>query len=93
MDSPLPSQRCTLRMVWQRLPSEARCRLFEDGDVQTALLTKRIEDAALAGCDLVVTQAGLLTTSQHNMERCGLGIAFNRAVWGSPIDLDASSVE
>lgn len=48
---------------------------------QTAVLLRRIQDASLSGCDLVVAQSGLMTTSQNNMERCGLRIAFNRAVW------------
>jgi len=48
---------------------------------QTALLRRRIRDASLCGCDLVAAQSGLLTTSQKNMERCGLRVAFNRAVW------------
>lgn len=38
-------------------------------------------DAAELGCDLVAAQAAVGSTSQHNMERAGLRIAFSRAFW------------
>lgn len=48
---------------------------------QAALIQQRIADAAQAGCNLVVTQTRAGTTSQRNMERAGLRIAYTRSVW------------
>ena len=48
---------------------------------QTALIARRIEEAVAAGCDLITGQAEFGSTSQHNMERAGLRIAFTKAVW------------
>lgn len=48
---------------------------------QQALLRARMADAARQGCDLVAAQAGLDTTSQHNMERAGMRTAYTRAFW------------
>jgi GNAT superfamily N-acetyltransferase len=48
---------------------------------QRALLEARIAIAAAAGCDLVSGQTGITTTSQHNMERVGLRIAYTKALW------------
>ena len=48
---------------------------------QTAVLHRRIADAAEAGCRLVVAQTGVNTVSQHNMERVGLRIAYTKAIW------------
>lgn len=54
---------------------------FRRRGCQTALLRARIADAAKLGCDLIAAQAGLGTTSQHNMERVGMRIAYTRAFW------------
>ncbi len=43
---------------------------------QTAVLRRRVSDAAAAGCDLVVSQARPGTQSQRNMERAGLRTAY-----------------
>jgi ribosomal protein S18 acetylase RimI-like enzyme len=48
---------------------------------QTALLARRIADAAAAGCDEVVSLAEFGSGSQRNLERAGLGVAFTQAVW------------
>jgi GNAT superfamily N-acetyltransferase len=48
---------------------------------QTALLARRIADAAAAGCDSVASLAEFGSTSQRNLERAGLGVAFTQAVW------------
>lgn len=53
-----------------------RCR-----GCQQALLRVRMADAGRQGCDLIAAQAGLDTTSQHNMERAGMQIAYTRAFW------------
>jgi N-acetylglutamate synthase-like GNAT family acetyltransferase len=48
---------------------------------QTALLARRIADAAAAGCDEVVSLAEFGSGSQRNLERAGLRVAFTQAVW------------
>jgi GNAT superfamily N-acetyltransferase len=54
---------------------------FRRRGCQKALLQARMVDAARHGCDLIAAQAGLDTTSQHNMERVGMRIAYTRAFW------------
>ena len=48
---------------------------------QTALLYRRIHDAALAGCDLMVSQCMPGVTSQYNQLRTGFHIAGSKAWW------------
>ena len=48
---------------------------------QTALLRRRIRDAALAGCDLLASQCMPGTPSQRNQLRAGLRIAGSKAWW------------
>ena len=48
---------------------------------QTALLLRRIADAAEAGCDLVVSQCVPGSQSQRNLERAGLRTAYTQAIW------------
>jgi GNAT superfamily N-acetyltransferase len=48
---------------------------------QTALLARRIADAAAAGCDTVASLAEFGSGSQRNLERAGLRLAFTQAVW------------
>ncbi|MFF2889368.1 GNAT family N-acetyltransferase [Paenibacillus sp. NPDC057967] len=50
--------------------------------LQTALLKWRLHEAYQAGCDLVAGQASFGSSSQHNMERLGMSLAWTRAVWG-----------
>ena len=49
--------------------------------VQTALLRHRIQVAAQAQCTLIVGQASVVSTSQHNMERLGLSTAYTGTIW------------
>jgi hypothetical protein len=49
--------------------------------LQTALLRRRISDAAGAGADIVFSGAAPLSTSHRNMERVGLRTQFVRALW------------
>ncbi|MBD3917419.1 GNAT family N-acetyltransferase [Paenibacillus sp. PR3] len=56
---------------------------FRKRGLQTAFLHKRCYDAAIAQCDLVVSQAAYASISQNNMERAGLRIGYTRAVWTS----------
>jgi hypothetical protein len=48
---------------------------------QTALLYRRLHDAALAGCDLMVSQCRPGGTSQNNQLRVGFRIAGSKAWW------------
>jgi GNAT superfamily N-acetyltransferase len=48
---------------------------------QTALLARRIADAAAAGCDTIASLAEFGSASQRNLERAGLRVAFTQAVW------------
>ena len=57
---------------------------FRGRGCQTALIQRRIADAAHAGCTLLVTQTRVGTTSQHNMERAGMRIAYTKAIWKTP---------
>ena len=53
-----------------------RCR-----GCHTALLHRRIADAAAAGCDLLAAGAKPGSASQRNMQRAGLRIAYTTAIW------------
>lgn len=48
---------------------------------QTALLARRIADAAAAGCDTIASLAEFGSGSQRNLERAGLRVAYTQAVW------------
>lgn len=54
---------------------------FRRNGLHTALLKWRLHEAYKAGCELVVAQAGFGSSSQNNMERAGMRIAWTRAVW------------
>lgn len=49
--------------------------------VQSALITRRIDEAAQAGCDLLVGGAYFGTSSMRNQQRAGLSLAFTRGIW------------
>ncbi|WP_054024781.1 GNAT family N-acetyltransferase [Bacillus sp. FJAT-28004] len=53
---------------------------FRNQGLQTALISRRLHEAHLAGCELVVAQASFGSTSQHNMERAGLHMAWTRSI-------------
>jgi ribosomal protein S18 acetylase RimI-like enzyme len=57
------------------LPEYRRC------GVQTALIARRIEDAAAAACDTVCSGAAFGSASQRNLQRAGLQVAYTKAVW------------
>jgi hypothetical protein len=48
---------------------------------QLALLRARLADASKAGCDLAIVQASPGSTSQRNIERVGMRVAFTKAIW------------
>ena len=52
--------------------------------VHAALARQRIHDAHLAGCDLIVGHAAAGSASQRTMERCGLRLAYTKAIWSTP---------
>jgi hypothetical protein len=56
---------------------------FRGRGCQAALLRRRIADAALAGCDLILSQATPGTISQRNIERVGLRTAYTQTIWTS----------
>lgn len=49
-----------------------------------ALLVHRLREATRVGCDLAVSQAGLGTTSQANLARAGLAMAYTKSTWTAP---------
>ncbi|MFS0864055.1 GNAT family N-acetyltransferase [Fredinandcohnia sp. 179-A 10B2 NHS] len=49
--------------------------------VQSALIKERIKQAMVDNCQLVVGQAKFGSTSQRNMERLGMKIAYTKAIW------------
>lgn len=49
--------------------------------VQNALIMERLKDAKLMGSKLVTGQAKFGSTSQNNMEKVGLSIAYTKAIW------------
>lgn len=48
--------------------------------VQSALLAKRLADAAAAGCDIAVVTTGAGTKSQQNVQRFGFQLLYTRAI-------------
>ena len=54
---------------------------FRRQGCQTALLRRRIADAAAMKCDFVVTHTTPGSESQRNIERVGLRVAYTSAVW------------
>jgi GNAT superfamily N-acetyltransferase len=57
---------------------------FRGRGVQTALIRHRLAAARDRGCDLVAGHAAAGSTSQRTMERCGLRLAFTKALWSTP---------
>jgi hypothetical protein len=48
--------------------------------VQTALLAKRLADAARAGCDVAVVTTQPGSKSQQNVQRRGFHLLYTRAI-------------
>ena len=63
------------------LASAATLPAFRKRGVQSALIRARIADARAAGCDMVASLAAFGSSSQRNLERAGLRIAYSRAIW------------
>jgi GNAT superfamily N-acetyltransferase len=49
--------------------------------VQTALVRHRVAVAVEAGADLIVGHTAVGSGSQRTMERCGLRVAYTKAIW------------
>lgn len=49
--------------------------------IQSALIKKRIYQAASKACDLIVGEAKFGSASQNNMERAGMRIGYTKAIW------------
>jgi ribosomal protein S18 acetylase RimI-like enzyme len=54
---------------------------FRRRGFQSALLRRRISDAAAAGADIVFSGAAPFSTSHRNMERIGMRVQFMRSLW------------
>ncbi len=63
------------------LAGAATAPRFRGRGCQSALIRRRIADAAAEGCDLIAAQASPGSSSQRNMERAGLRVAYTKAVW------------
>lgn len=53
--------------------------MYRGRGCQTALVERRLADAAAAGCGIVTSQAG--GSSLRNMERCGMRLAYTKVMW------------
>ncbi|MGD6874180.1 GNAT family N-acetyltransferase [Sutcliffiella horikoshii] len=63
------------------LAASATVPEFRNKGVQTALIQKRMQQAADEGCRYLVGQAAFGSVSQKNMQRAGLKVAYTNAVW------------
>ncbi|MGD7054344.1 GNAT family N-acetyltransferase [Sutcliffiella horikoshii] len=63
------------------LAASATVPEFRNKGVQTALIQKRMQQAADEGCRYLVGQAAFGSVSQKNMQRAGLNVAYTNAVW------------
>ena len=57
--------------------------------VQTALIRHRMAVTAESGADLVVGHTAVGSASQRTMERCGLTVAYTKAIWTSGLERSA----
>jgi ribosomal protein S18 acetylase RimI-like enzyme len=54
---------------------------FRGRGLHTALLARRMADAAAAGANFICGGAEFLSASHRNMERAGMRVQFVRALW------------
>ena len=54
---------------------------YRNKGVQSALIRHRMNEALQNNCELIVGQANFGSSSQNNMERAGLKIAYTKSVW------------
>jgi hypothetical protein len=63
------------------LANASTVEAFRRRGCQTALVARRIDDAATAGCELVTALTTFGSASQRTLERAGLRIAYTKTVW------------
>ncbi|WP_002146301.1 GNAT family N-acetyltransferase [Bacillus cereus] len=63
------------------LAASATLPEFQRKGCHTALIQKRIETAIATDCHLIVGQARFGSSSQNNMERAHLKIAYTKSIW------------
>lgn len=56
---------------------------YRNRGIQARLIERRMRDAVLADCDLIVGQASYLSSSFRNMQRAGLQLGYTRSTWSS----------
>ena len=56
---------------------------YRNRGIQALLIERRMRDAVLADCDLIVGQASYLSSSFRNMQRAGLQLGYTRSTWSS----------
>ncbi len=54
---------------------------FRGSGLQSALIRRRLRDAADEGCDIACSQASVASASHRNLQRAGLTGGFTKAVW------------
>jgi hypothetical protein len=65
------------------LATAATLMEYRGRGVQTALIRHRLSAASTAGCDLLVGHAAAGSGSQRTLERCGLRLAYTKAIWST----------
>ena len=63
------------------LAASATLPEFQRKGCHTALIQKRIETAIEFNCKLIVGQARFGSSSQNNMERAHMKIAYTKSIW------------
>lgn len=63
------------------LAASATLPEFQRKGCHTALIQKRIETAITSNCHLIVGQARFDSSSQNNMERAHMKIAYTKSIW------------
>ncbi len=66
------------------LSSAATMPTFRGTGCHFALVCRRLNDAAEAGCDLSVSQAWFGSASFRNLQRAGMHLAYTKALWIAP---------
>ncbi|KFM98863.1 N-acetyltransferase [Bacillus clarus] len=63
------------------LAASATLPKFQKRGCHTALIQKRIETAIKSNCNFIVGQARFGSSSQNNMERASMKIAYTKSIW------------
>ena len=63
------------------LAASATLPEFQRKGCHTALIQKRIETAIESNCHLIVGQARFGSSSQNNIERAHMKIAYTKSIW------------